>query len=283
MDRHDDVNVTPEELAQAHALDVEVQAKHGVNYLSYWYDRDEHSVFCFVDAPSREAAEAVHREAHGWWRARSSRSRAIRWCSSSAAMPAHPVGEAARGAGVPHDPLHRHRRLHRNHAAPRRREGNGARAHARPDRPRPARRVRRQRGEAHRRRHHGVVRFGRQSDRLRDRDPTRVRRAHAEEAEHPIHVRIGVSAGEPVAEGNDLFGAAVQLAARACDHAAAGAILTSTAVKELCVGKNFTFETRGPYELKGFEDLSPPPRSGLGVARKCASCPTPPQKEGREA
>jgi len=81
--------------------------------------------------------------------------------------------------------------------------------------------------------------------------------AHAEHAEQPIHVRIGVSAGEPVAEGNDLFGAAVQLAARACDHAAAGAILTSTAVKELCVGKNFTFETRGPYELKGFEDLIP--------------------------
>ena len=38
MDRHDNVNVTPEELAGAHALDLEVQAKHGVSYLSYWYD-----------------------------------------------------------------------------------------------------------------------------------------------------------------------------------------------------------------------------------------------------
>ena len=70
-------------------------------------------------------------------------------------------------------------------------------------------------------------------------------------------MRIGVSAGEPVAERDDLFGAAVQLAARACDHAAAGAILVSTAVRELCVGKGFTFEPRGPFELKGFDELVP--------------------------
>jgi adenylate cyclase len=70
-------------------------------------------------------------------------------------------------------------------------------------------------------------------------------------------VRIGVSAGEPVAEHNDLFGAAVQLAARACDHAAAGGILVSTAVRELAVGKGFRFEARGPFELKGFDELIP--------------------------
>jgi adenylate cyclase len=49
----------------------------------------------------------------------------------------------------------------------------------------------------------------------------------------------------------------VQLAARACDRAAAGGILVSTAVRELCVGKGFTFEPRGPFELKGFEELVP--------------------------
>ena len=36
MDRHEDVDVTPEELAGAHALDLEVQHKHGVNYNMYW-------------------------------------------------------------------------------------------------------------------------------------------------------------------------------------------------------------------------------------------------------
>jgi class 3 adenylate cyclase len=78
--------------------------------------------------------------------------------------------------------------------------------------------------------------------------------AHSATAEHPIRVRIGVSAGEPVAERDDLFGAAVQLAARACNHATAGSILVSTAVRELCVGKGFAFEARGPFELKGFNE-----------------------------
>ena len=66
-----------------------------------------------------------------------------------------------------------------------------------------------------------------------------------------------MSAGEPVAERDDLFGAAVQLAARACNHAAAGSILVSTAVRELCVGKGFAFEERGPFELKGFDEPIP--------------------------
>jgi adenylate cyclase len=66
-----------------------------------------------------------------------------------------------------------------------------------------------------------------------------------------------VSAGEPVAEADDLFGAAVQLAARACASADAGSIFVSTAVRELCRGKTFVFEPRGPFELKGFDEEIP--------------------------
>ena len=49
----------------------------------------------------------------------------------------------------------------------------------------------------------------------------------------------------------------LQLAARACNHAAAGAILVSNAVRELCLGKGFAFHPRGPFELKGFEEPVP--------------------------
>jgi len=42
-----------------------VQGAHGVNYLQYWYDEGSGRVYCLVDAPSKEAANAVHREAHG--------------------------------------------------------------------------------------------------------------------------------------------------------------------------------------------------------------------------
>jgi hypothetical protein len=42
-----------------------VQAYYGVTYLKYWFDVTTGTVFCLVEAPSREAAVAVHREAHG--------------------------------------------------------------------------------------------------------------------------------------------------------------------------------------------------------------------------
>jgi hypothetical protein len=66
MDVHHEVKgLTGEAVAGAHQKDLEVQAKHGVNYRQYWYDEKSGKVFCLVDAPSKEAAEAVHREAHG--------------------------------------------------------------------------------------------------------------------------------------------------------------------------------------------------------------------------
>lgn len=66
MDVHDHVEgLTAGAVAHAHAKDLEVQGKHGVKYLKYWFDERTGKVFCLVDAPSREAAEAVHREAHG--------------------------------------------------------------------------------------------------------------------------------------------------------------------------------------------------------------------------
>jgi hypothetical protein len=52
-------------LAEAHRRDLEVQNKYGVSYLRYWYDEGTGKVFCLVQAPTKEAAAAVHREAHG--------------------------------------------------------------------------------------------------------------------------------------------------------------------------------------------------------------------------
>ena len=66
MDVHHHVEgLTADAVAGAHQRDLEVQGKHGVNYIKYWFDDDSGKVFCLVNAPSKEAAEAVHREAHG--------------------------------------------------------------------------------------------------------------------------------------------------------------------------------------------------------------------------
>jgi hypothetical protein len=66
MDVHDRVEgLTPEAVAGAHQKDLETQNKYGVNYLRYWFDTSTGKVFCLVEAPNKEAAERVHREAHG--------------------------------------------------------------------------------------------------------------------------------------------------------------------------------------------------------------------------
>lgn len=57
--------LTTDAVAEAHAKDLETQRKHNVEYLKYWYNDDVGTVFCLVKAPNKEAAAAVHREAHG--------------------------------------------------------------------------------------------------------------------------------------------------------------------------------------------------------------------------
>ena len=66
MDIHKHIpGLTKEAVEGAHARDLEVQKKYGVNYLKYWYDDTSGRVFCLIEAPNKESAIAVHREAHG--------------------------------------------------------------------------------------------------------------------------------------------------------------------------------------------------------------------------
>jgi hypothetical protein len=62
---HHAQGMTPEQVAAAHARDVAVQQKYGVTFVRYWYDASTGKIFCLTDAPTREAASAVHLEAHG--------------------------------------------------------------------------------------------------------------------------------------------------------------------------------------------------------------------------
>jgi len=65
MDIHNLDDVTADAASQAHSADLQAQGKHDVKYLRYWVDEDQGKVFCLIEAPSAEAATAVHREAHG--------------------------------------------------------------------------------------------------------------------------------------------------------------------------------------------------------------------------
>lgn len=58
-------SVTVEDVAKAHAADLDRQGEHDVCYLRYWVAEAQGKIFCLVDAPDAEAANTVHREAHG--------------------------------------------------------------------------------------------------------------------------------------------------------------------------------------------------------------------------
>jgi class 3 adenylate cyclase len=249
MDRHDGVELTTDDVAEAHALDLAIQAKYDVNYHTYFYDRDAGIVFCLIEGPNREAVEAVHREAHD--------------------ASANTIIEIPDGAAL--DQLLgalSNRRPDGGVISPATRAilftdlcGSVEQTHALGD-------------EGHMtvlREHNRVVRYWLASHDGREVKHTGdgimaaftsvaaavacavdiQRAAQAME----LGVSIGISAGEPVTDDSgDLFGAAVQLAARLCGAADAGGILVSVAVRELCIGKPFEFRDNGRLTLKGFPE-----------------------------
>ena len=84
----------------------------------------------------------------------------------------------------------------------------------------------------------------------------RVRARRVSAGKHPdagINVRIGICAGEPVEEDQRLFGSTVQLTSRICDKAEPDQILVAPVIRDLCLGKPFTFADRGEHALKGFD------------------------------
>ena len=66
MDVHTiDGGVAVGDVAKAHMADLQTQAEYDVQYLRYWVDEAAGKIFCLVDAPTADAANLVHKEAHG--------------------------------------------------------------------------------------------------------------------------------------------------------------------------------------------------------------------------
>jgi hypothetical protein len=66
MDVHRNVKgVKLKDVAEAHAKDLRVQGKYGVEFEKYWLDEKEGTIFCLSQAPNPEAISKAHKEAHG--------------------------------------------------------------------------------------------------------------------------------------------------------------------------------------------------------------------------
>ncbi len=66
MDLHTvDPGFTPQEIADAHDADLAIRAKHGVAFHTYWHNEESGRLFCLLEAPNIESANAVHSEDNG--------------------------------------------------------------------------------------------------------------------------------------------------------------------------------------------------------------------------
>ncbi|OMC42946.1 hypothetical protein A5744_14855 [Mycobacterium sp. IS-1264] len=249
--------ITRADLAKAHAQDLAVQEKYGVSYHKYWVNEKAGKVFCLCHGPSEEAAEAVHREAHGLVAEKiiqvepgvadlfmggseldasgavmlqGARDPAIRTILftdivGSTSLTRKMGDEAAMEVLDVHDSIVR-QELAAAGGSEIKHLGDGIMASF-------------------------------TSAAAAVKCATRIQqeiRKHGEANEaNAFQLRVGIAAGEPVEHHDDLFGCTVQLAARLCAHARPEEILVSNVVAELCEGKKLSFQNLGEVSLKGFE------------------------------
>jgi len=253
LDRHEVGDFSAEEIAQLHVRDLAVQDQYGVKFLTYWYDAERRTTFCLVDAPDKETADRVHAEAHGHVANEmiavdlsaveaflgrisdppAAKSKAIDDSAFRAILFTDIVGSTEMTARLgdamsmelvrAHDAIVR-RCLEQHGGAEVKHLGDGIMASF-------------------------------------EEVPASVAcalkiqndfRTYNDNSAVPIRVRIGIHAGEPVAESDDLFGAAVQMAARICDNTPADAVLVSREVMGACTASDLAFRPVGSKNLKGF-------------------------------
>ena len=251
---------TPEDVAKAHAKDMETQRKYGVEYHKYWVNESGRKVFCLAHAPNAEAAECVHREAHGMMAEKIIEVEPDVAEVFLGGTETNPAGAVILPGGGPNERDPGIRTVLFTDIA-----NSTALTQALGD----------EAAMALLDVHNIVVRNaladsgGREVKHTGDgimasfvsaagaiRCAIQVQRElekHAQaNPDRQLKVRVGAAAGEPVEQNNDLFGSTVQLAARLCAHAQPEQILVSNAIAELCIGKGLSFEDLGEVTLKGF-------------------------------
>jgi len=253
------LDLTPEQVAQAHAADMAVQSEHGVNYERYWFNQKQGKVFRLCNAPDIPTATRVHQESHGLLAEKVIEvdpdilEGFLGGGEDASTGEVMLAGASNRDSGVRtilFTDLVGSTQLTSELGD----EGSMAQLRV----------------------HDGIVREalvitkGREVKHTGDgimasfvsaaaavRCAMRIQSEFAKHAERPgsraLQVRIGGASGEPVERNNDIFGSTVQLAARLCAQAQPGEILVASAVPELCVGKGLAFEEVGELTLKGFD------------------------------
>ena len=256
MDRHDLRGLKADDVAEAHRRDVDIQDRHGVKYMAYWFDEQNGAAFCLVHAPDPETAERVHREAHG---AIPNAIIPVDLAAVEAFLGRIGDPRAAPGAAVAVDSGLRAVMFTDivGSTEMTARLGDGAalelvRAHDALVR----RGLEAYGGREIKHTGDGIMAsFDNVANSVRAAaDIQRRFAAYNADVSETLSVRIGIDAGEPVEDHNDLFGSTVQLASRLCSEAEANGIIVSGFARELCQEDATRFVALGERRYKGFAD-----------------------------
>lgn len=260
MDLHKGMHgIKIEQLEQTHVLDVAIQDKHHVKYHKFWVNEEQGTVFCLVEAPNKEACAACHIQAHGNMACEIIEVHPTDIATfmgpdntSRTGLAVHPDGKIdsairtflftdivgstslTEGYGdiMAMTIIRKHNEIVRdnlqiNNGREIKHTGDGIMATY----------------DSASKAVRSSLEMQKAFSNYRDTNP-----------EIPLHVRIGINAGEPVTEGNDFFGVAVQISKRLCDLADPDQVLISEVVKSLCMGRNFRFSELGDQQLKGISE-----------------------------
>lgn len=265
MDRHYIEGATRHAMADAHHRDLTLQDKYDLKFLTYWFDETRCTAFCLIEAPNRETIERVHAEAHGLVPneiievdpnvvdaflgrikdppplvASPAEAGEIPIDSGFRAIMFTDLKDSTRMTTVHGDAkalhlLHIHNALTRTE-------------------------LQKHRGREVKHTGDGIMAsFVSAPDAVEC--AIAIQKAFAaynqENPNAPLYLRIGLSAGEPIEEHGDLFGKAVQLAARLCAHADPARILVAQSVMDQCQGKALPFLNLSEITPKGFDRAIP--------------------------
>lgn len=253
LDRHNLRGLTAADIAEAHRKDLEVQDRYGVRFLTYWFDEARGTGFCLIDAPNIQAAMRVHDEAHG-----DVAKDVIEVDISAVEAFLGRVSDPA-PHGNPHEMIGPALRIIMFTDIV---DSTGMTA-----------RLGDLRAVEMTRAHDSLVRRALNDKRGREvkhtgdgimasfdevgaavdcaRNIQQAFDAFNLASKEKLRVRIGLDAGEPIADSNDLFGSTVQTAARLCQAAEPDTIVVSGAVSDLILNR-FSLVSLGPKTLKGF-------------------------------
>lgn len=254
LDRHDLRGMTAVDIAEAHRKDLEVQEGYGVHFLTYWFDEARGTGFCLIDAPDIQTAMRVHDEAHG-----DIAKDVIEVDLSAVEAFLGRVSDPAPKDGLPHtaiDPALRtimFTDIVDSTAMTARlgdlRSVEMVRAHDAL-----VRRALKDKG-GREVKHTGDGIMASFDEVVAAVDCTRAIQqafdAFNLASKEKLRVRIGLDAGEPITDSNDLFGSTVQMASRLCQVAEPDTIVVSDTVRHLLLGR-FHLVELGCRTLKGF-------------------------------